>query len=442
MAGIVGICGFGKKEIVEKMLKVISHRGREGKVITVTNNLTIGFIWHLSESNIVNNLVDEMVFLDSGDHIRKVEAKDQSGKLILSRDELGVAPLYYGYDNDGNFCFASEVKALKIATSDINLLLPGQIIDEGHISSQFHLKEMPKFKGNIDDLLKEIREKLGITVSACIKSESAGAWLSGGLDSSIISFNVNVHVHKLHTFVSGTMGAPDIEYAREMASFLKSEHHELIVNINDILASLPEVIYYLESFDYLLVRSSVLNYLTAKMASDYVSEIFSGEVGDELFAGYHYLKSLPLHMLDNELLDIIGRLHNTALQRVDRCSQAHGLIAHVPFADREIVNLALSIPSEYKIKDGVEKWILREAFKGMIPDKIINRTKAKFWEGGGIGNLIADYASKNISDHDFQKERILPNGWSLNSKEEFMYYQLFRDTFGKIENLEWMGRSK
>jgi len=56
----------------------------------------------------------------------------------------------------------------------------------------------------------------------------------------------------------------------------------------------------------------------AKAASDYVPAVLSGEGGDELFAGYDYIKTLDLEALPDELIDITNRLHNTALQRVDR----------------------------------------------------------------------------------------------------------------------------
>ena len=68
-----------------------------------------------------------------------------------------------------------------------------------------------------------------------------------------------------------------------MAQFLRSEHHEIIVTVDDLIKALPDVIYHLESFDALLVRSSMTNYLVAKLASEHISEVFSGEGGDELF---------------------------------------------------------------------------------------------------------------------------------------------------------------
>jgi asparagine synthase (glutamine-hydrolysing) len=277
-------------------------------------------------------------------------------------------------------------------------------------------------------------------------ADEMGSWLSGGVDSSAIAALARPHVRVLHTFVSGVEGAPDIEYGARMADFLGTEHHVLKVTLQDLLAALPEVIYHLESFDALLVRSSITNYLTSKMVSDYVGVVYSGEGGDELFAGYDYIKDLPAEAIPGECEDIIMRLHNTALQRVDRSAHAHGVVPVVPFTDRDVVEYALKIPPEYKVYRGdgapVEKWILRKAVEDAVPESVLWRPKAKFWQGAGVQELLSDHADSAVTNEDFQRERLLPNGWKLNSKEELMYYRIFKEHFGELAQLDWMGRTK
>ena len=70
------------------------------------------------------------------------------------------------------------------------------------------------------------------------------------------------------------------------------------------------------------------------------------------------------------------------------------------------------------------------------------RPKAKFWQGAGVKELLAEHAEKTISDQDFKRERRLLNGWVLNTKEELMYYRIFKEHFGELEQLDWMGRTK
>jgi asparagine synthase (glutamine-hydrolysing) len=94
------------------------------------------------------------------------------------------------------------------------------------------------------------------------------------------------------------------------------------------------------------------------------------------------------------------------------------------------------------LKDGIEKWILRRAMDGALPDRVLKRAKSKFWEGAGINDLLSEYTENLVTDHDFRNERNLINGWVLNTKEELFYYRVFRDHFGDLPDLNWMGRTK
>jgi asparagine synthase (glutamine-hydrolysing) len=118
------------------------------------------------------------------------------------------------------------------------------------------------------------------------------------------------------------------------------------------------------------------------------------------------------------------------------------MVAHVPFLAPDVVDLAMRISVEFKLRDGIEKWIVREAAQRLLPEEVLYRAKSKFWEGSGVGDLLAEYAETRISDRDFAAERQLPNGWQLRSKEELMHYRIFREHFGALEDLDWMGRTK
>jgi len=440
MSGIAGIAGRGKRINVERMLHAVQHRGGIGHGVIDADGASLGAVWPELQPDSLR--AEEAVVQDRVGDCRLAQARMEKGRLVLLRDRIGVAPLYYGRTEAGDLCFASEVKALLKVTRDVNELPPGCRYDGSDLKPWAALPSLNVLDEPPESIAQELRRTLEAAVRKCLRMEMVGAWLSGGLDSSAIAALVRPCVRSLHTFAAGLPGAPDLPYARQVAEFIGAQHHEIVVGVEDLLKVLPDVIYHLESFDALLVRSSVMNYLASKVASEYVAEVFSGEGGDELFAGYEYLKALAPENLPDELVNITGQLHNTALQRVDRCASAHGLLAHVCFLDREVVDCAFRIPTKLKLWNGVEKWILRQAMAEALPQSVLERPKAKFWEGAGVGDLLADHADKAVTDEDFHGEKNLPDGSQVRTKEELTYYRIFKGHFGEFLDLSWMGRTK
>lgn len=442
MSGIVGCTQPDSRAHVETMLNCIAHRGPAGSTICETPRATLGVVWTHAQASAKQVLRNEQTAMDSAGPGRLALVAADSTGIRLARDLVGVAPLYFAKSTTGTLYFASEVKALLPFAREVRILPPGHAYDGKQVRRYLSAAPGPLLAGSPGPIARELKIRLSAAVRHCLLGDEMASWLSGGLDSSIIAALARSGVRHLHTFATGLPGAPDLEFARVVARFIQSDHHEIVVGLDEMLAVLPDVIYHLESFDALLVRSSIVNYLTAREAADYASSTLSGEGADELFAGYAYLKDLDPDLLTDELRDITARLHNTALQRVDRCSAAHGIIAHVPFLAPDVVDYAFRIPVEYKLRDGVEKWILRQAAKDLLPPAVLNRTKAKFWEGAGVGDLLAAHAEEQVSDPDFASGRVLPNGWQLRTKEELMYYRIFRQHFGDLPNLDWMGRTQ
>jgi len=442
MAGIAGIASPDKAELVNRMLDKMSHRGWAWRDVIEDRNITFGAIGLRIQQQAHDTLKTDGLARDSAGEGHFAQAQATAAGFELKRDSLGVTPLYYGRTNDGMLCFASEVKGLLEATRDVHEMPPGNCYDGLKMETYARIAVQDPLDESPEIIAAELRRRLETTIEKRIGDGRVGAWLSGGLDSSTMVALARKRVSNFHTFAAGLPGAPDLEFARAMADFIKSDHHEVTVEPEEILQVLPDVIYHLESFDALLVRSSVMNYLVAKRASDFAPAVFSGEGGDELFAGYDYLKSLEPALLPAELIDITNRLHNTALQRVDRCAYAFGTVACVGFLDPDVVDYALRIPIQYKLRDGIEKWILRQAMADALPDAILNRKKAKFWQGAGVEDMLARHAEEKITEVDFARERGLPDGGRLNTKEELMYYRIFKEHFGEFDDLSWVGRTK
>jgi asparagine synthase (glutamine-hydrolysing) len=459
MAGIAGMESGARQSQVSSMLEKISHRGRSGTKLVTCDGATLGAVWPEAQSAPAPPTLIQQAAWDAAYPLlpepgilkNKWEpfalAAATSDGLFLARDTLGVRPLYYGYTGKQELCFASEVKALVGVAQDIQEFPPGFYFLRPQGFNPLHELEQKteRLPQEAGEIAAALRLRLEMAVARRVDNEVMGCWLSGGLDSSAMAALTRPLVRELHTFASGMPGSEDLDYARQMAGHLGATHHEITVTVEDLLEALPLVIYYLESFDALLVRSTITNYLVARQAAGYVGSVFSGEGGDELFAGYAYLKDIDPLKIPAELVDITLRLHNTALQRVDRSASANGLAVHVPFLDPDVVEFALSIPARYKLYDGdqkIEKWIVRKALEDLLPTQVLWRPKAKFWQGSGVGESLAAYAEESISMTEFQRERRLANGWRLNSKEELMYYRIFRQHFGELVDLSWMGRTK
>jgi asparagine synthase (glutamine-hydrolysing) len=440
MAGIAGIARPAQTAEVNRMLDKLAHRGRAVREVLEVEGVTMGAVAPETQTTSISR--SHNVVRDYAGYGHYAQAQIIHDRFALLRDPLGVAPLYYGQTADGALCFASEIKALVGLAGTPVELPPGSFYDGQRIVPHFRLEPRSLLRETPEQIAIELGVRLGDAVQKCVQPDIFGAWLSGGLDSSALVALARPKTRELHTFAGGIPGAPDLQFARTVAAFVGTRHHETLASLQDMLRALPDVIYHLESFDALLVRSSVINFMVARQAAEYVPAVFSGEGGDELFAGYEYLKSLDQAQLSAELLEITGQLHNTALQRVDRCASAHGIVAHTCFLDPSVVELALGIPVELKLRGPVEKWILRQALKGLLPETVLDRTKCKFWQGAGVGELLAEHADKTISDGDFRQERELPNGWILNSKEELLYYRIFRERLGEFGDLSWMGRTK
>jgi asparagine synthase (glutamine-hydrolysing) len=489
MSGIAGIHDSSKVDNLPQILEKISHRGSKPPEVWQSPNSAFGAlgIHSVDVSNmtavtasgnraivwdgwIENNeslrqtlalhaisgtgLADTVLHLYEEYGTNSFELLDgefalaivEENRLILARDRLGIKPLYYGID-DGTIYFASEAKALVDFVKRIREFPPGCffISDQGLYPYQPYLPEPIVINGAQDSA-----ERLGsllkdVVVSHLPTHADVGVWLSGGVDSSIVAALANYHVDSLFTFSAGIAGAPDLKYAHQVAQHLKTNHYERNYDLEDALKILEQVIYHLESFDAPLIRSSIGNFLVAELASNHVPFVLSGEGGDELFAGYAYQKEFSSEVeLTLSVQEAIAALHNTALQRVDRSASAYKTHAGLPFLDPRIVRYALAIPSRWKIRGSqeIEKWTLRQAMATDLPDEVVWRGKAKFWEGAGAAELMVDYAERQISDTDFEKECEIGYGMPLRSKEELLYYRIFRSLFGDKIPIDEIGRTR
>ncbi|MGD9396228.1 MAG: asparagine synthase-related protein [Candidatus Thorarchaeota archaeon] len=441
MTGIAGIERPRATKEVRSMLKRLQHRGTDGIEVFEKGNATFGVVWSASEEKLVHKMRKQGYITDTSTngHFARVEMKN--GSLTLLRDKIGVVPLYYGKTTDGELCFASEIKALIPITSEINELGPASFFDGDKIKDYGSIEAKAPLDWGVEEITMELRDTLVDAVKMSVREKKKiGVWLYGGMNSSIISAVASRYVDDVQTFSIGFQGSGNLKTAQRVANHIDSSHHEIIVTRDDLVEAIPRAIYHLESFDALLVRKGLMNFIISRTAEKKVKYLLLGDGADELFGGYKHIKSMNHEAIANELVEQTGKLHNTTLQRVDRCTAAYGLTPLLPFLTPKVVKLALRIPARYKVYKGKSKWVLREAMRDFLPDEILMQTISDTVVDE-VGNTIADLAENSISDKAFKKEQMLPNGWRLSTKEELLYYRIFVEHFGELDNFSWMGRT-
>lgn len=491
MCGIAGVFNEQAPQDVERMLQKISHRGPDGRGIKNLSTGTLGHTrlaiidvkgghqpmgfdntWIVFNGEIYNYrelareyLQDVPLKTHSDTEVivqlyrkfgpRAVEMLDgmfafaimQDGELFMARDPLGIKPLYCS-EIRGKFYFASEIKALALVTDEV------REFPAGH---WYHSQDGWQAFYEVDPKMLEINEEVQAiqAIRAVLKDAvqkrlladvPVGISLSGGLDSSIVAMLANAGTDHLHSFAVGMDGSEDLHAARKMAEVLGTRHHERVYTEQEMLDVLPKVIYHLESFDPALVRSAIPNYFLADMASKYVKVILTGEGADEIYAGYDYLRSYDNpEMLQKEMIGITSALHNTNLQRADRIPMAFGLEARVPFLDVNSVALGLGLPSQWKIhREKPAKFLLRNSFRGDLPDEITDRPKQKFSKGAGSSDVIVQKVEQEITDQEFRSERArLLYEWNycMPNKEALFYYRILHKFFQDKWIFPTMGQS-
>jgi asparagine synthase (glutamine-hydrolysing) len=373
-------------------------------------------------------------------------------KLLAARDLLGIKTLFYGREN-GTLYLASELKSLRAVTEDIREFPEGHFMDaDGTLTRFGELREpLDVTDAELPQIIEDVRDIIERSVRNRVDFvRPTAALLSGGMDSSVIShLSSGLYKEKfgkeaqLKTFAMGVGESGDIRHARTMAEHIGSEHQELIVDLGEILDALPEVIYYLESFDPSLVRSSVSNYLISKRASEEgIDVLLSGEGGDEIFCGYTYLKDFPPEQLTAKQIECLGYLHSNASLRLDRMNQCNSVRVVAPLISGELLEYALRIPPQYKQKpEGdrkIEKWIFRKAYESALPKSITWRGKQEFSQGSGSADVLPGYFEDAIDDHEYTQAR--EKHPLIRSKEEFYYFRIFTEQYGADRAVETVGQ--
>lgn len=375
----------------------------------------------------------------------------KSGEYIAARDPIGIRPLYYGYLPSGEIAFASEPKCLVGLCAHILPFPPGHYYKGGKFFRYRDIAKVDKVCGDdLETVCTKIREKLIAGVEKRLVSDAkVGFLLSGGLDSSLVCAIAAKKSDKpIRTFAIGMdKDAIDLKYAKQAAEYIGSEHTEVFMTKEQVIASLEEVIKILGTFDITTVRASMGMYLLCKWIHENtdIRVILTGEISDELF-GYKYTDFAPsAGAFQEEAVKRIRELHMYDVLRADRCISANSLEARVPFGDLDFVSYVMSVDPRKKLNTyGKGKYLLRHAFEGdYLPDEILWREKAAFSDAVGHSMVddLKEYAEKFYTDEEFETLKSKYTHAAPFTKESLLYREIFEKYYpGQAEMIVdfWM----
>ena len=371
--------------------------------------------------------------------------------LVAARDPIGIRPLFYGYPKDGEIIFASEAKNLTGLVDRIYPFPPGYYYADGKFTCYRDMTKVERVSGDsLEEVCKNIHDKLVAGIEKRLDADAPlGFLLSGGLDSSLVcAVSAKILKKPIRTFAIGmSTDAIDLKYAKEVADFIGSDHTEIIITKEDVLAALREVIYVLGTFDITTIRASIGMYLICKAIHETtdVRVLLTGEISDELF-GYKYTDFAPdAKSFQEESEKRIRELYMYDVLRADRCISSNSMEARVPFGDLDFVEYVMSIQPELKMnKYKKGKYLLRHAFEGdYLPESILMREKAAFSDavGHSMVDYLKEYAESVYTDEQYEEKIATYTYVPPFTKESLLYREIFESFYpGQAEMIVdyWM----
>lgn len=377
----------------------------------------------------------------------------QDDVYFIARDHMGIIPLYMGWDQEGTFYVASELKALEGVCTKIELFPPGHyFISTDDAPKQWYTRDWMEFEAvkNNETSIRALHDALAAAVRRQLMSDVPyGVLLSGGLDSSVTSALAKQFAAKrvesddkqaawwpqLHSFSVGLEGSPDLAAAQKVADHIGTVHHEIKFTIQEGLDAVRDVIYHLETYDITTVRASTPMYLMARAIKSLgIKMVLSGEGADELFGGYLYFHKAPTAKdFHDETVRKLDKLHQYDCLRANKSLAAWGIEGRVPFLDKEFMDVAMRINPQDKMINGerMEKWVIRKAFEDYLPHSVVWRQKEQFSDGVGYSwiDTLKSIVEEAVSDEQMANAHFRFPAQPPQNKEEFYYRSIFEAHF-------------
>jgi asparagine synthase (glutamine-hydrolysing) len=346
-----------------------------------------------------------------------------SGEMVLARDHIGVKPLYYYY-KDKKFIFSSEAKAILTHQIDCSLNVdalniyfrllyipspltiwhniykfePGHfaVVKDGQLTMEkyWHFGDSPLITDK-EYIKEEISRLLKESVKMQLMSDRPlGVFLSGGIDSTVITGIMSEYSSRVNTFSIGYETTEetekynnDMHIARRTAKHFGAVHHEYILGADDIKANLEKSIYHMD--EPISNHVQTVNFLLARFATDYVKVVLGGDGGDELFGGYeryyyNYLidlyQKIPSLIRQNIISEKIFELFNKK-QVYQKLNSRVGVNRYLEFFAQKEKTILSFLRPEYNKKEFLPDWLANKHFGQIEKDftRQFMRTDIKTW---------------------------------------------------------------
>lgn len=378
----------------------------EGRIFSPTSNVS-------DKEAIAKKLLQADHLRGSESFLTEVEGDfafiiTEPGQIIVGRDPVGVQPLYYG-ENKRFVAFASNRKALwKLGINEARSFPPGHLAFVSRDGFKFKPVKKLVYSEPKPVTMKKAVETLQKMLEQSVRSRVSGAKevavaFSGGLDSSVVAFlakKCQVNVHLVHVSLENQ---PETEEAKKAADVLNLPLQVHLFREEDVQNVVPKVVELIEESDPVKASIGVAFYWTAeKTAESGFKVLLAGQGADELFGGYqryataylsHEKEKVRKIMFD----DVVG-IHESNLERDMKICRFHNLELRLPFVSPKIIEFALALPIELKIKkraDSLRKLVLRKVAKHMgLPASITEKPKRAMQYSTGINDALKRTAKK------------------------------------------------
>ena len=418
------------------------------------------------DCEVILPLYEQLGFLNM---IKQLDAEfamiflDNQKKFInVARDRYGVRPLYYGYNKITKMVgFASELKALHPIMEFVEQIRPEQMVTvdfqvcrENFIDSvcfsPYYSYQNLVADPNLTDL-DYIHKQINILLTDAVRKrlyadKPIAFLLSGGFDSSII-VSIATRIlgpENIVCFSTGVDGSPDVEAAKVVVEYLGiKQHHIVPFSVKQGLAELPNVIECIETYDVTTTRASTPQYTLCKDINEKtnIRVLLSGEGSDEISGAYRYFRDAPnSEEFHRERVRLAEELCYFDNQRTDRSMAGNGLEVRVPFLDFAYVEFIMKInPLLLMFRPGqMEKQIIRDSFKGYLPDEILYRSKEAFSDA--VSNNEVNWAKsiQSVAEKEITDEELANNGFEINTpmtKDALYFRRIFNQYYPGRDNV-------